>query len=214
MKRFFGRLFPAFLIAVTMTSCGEGTSEKIESTTDSLVSKVGEGVDKLGNRVDSMNIGGKDDGDFLEDAVEMNTMEMRLLMIGQQRGGKEVKAHAKHMLADHKKMAEQVKDYLTKKNLTLSVDTANNDNDWNNRQAGADFDRAFADRMVSDHEKTINLFEDAKNDVRDPELKTLIENTIPKLKAHLEMSREMQQKLSGNAQGNTGNNNTNNQPNR
>ncbi|RYG51952.1 MAG: DUF4142 domain-containing protein, partial [Chitinophagaceae bacterium] len=139
--------------------------------------------------------------------VELNTMEMRMLMLGQQKGSKDVKAHASHMLADHKKMATTVTTYLKNKNLTIDPDTTDRDTDFRDRQAGADFDRAFADRMVSDHEKTIRVFEDAQDDVKDPELKTMISTTLPKLRAHLDMSREMQNKLNrGSENTNTGTN--------
>ena len=175
-------------------SCGEN-SGTVESTTDSVTTAVEAGMDNLENAVDTM-LHKDADRDFLSDAVEANALEIRALVLGQQKGSTEVKGHAKHMLADHKKLAEDVNAFLTRKNLALTdVDTSGTDDDLQNKAAGKEFDRAWAGKMVRDHEKVLSMFEDARDDVKDPELKTLIEGAIPKLKAHLDMSRELDKKL-------------------
>jgi len=195
-KRIQSLTFMALVCASALVSCSDSAQNKMESTTDSLTSKVGNGMDNLGNKVDSMTNKNADE-DFLSDAVEANTMEMKALMIGQQKGSKEVKAHALHMISDHKKLGDDVMAYIKKKNINLTdVDTTGTDDDLNNATAGKDFDKTFADKMVSDHEKVINMFEDAQDDVKDPELKDMITKAIPKLKSHLEMSKQMQDKLS------------------
>jgi putative membrane protein len=118
------------------------------------------------------------------------------LRIGKEKGSKEVKGHADHMISDHKQLGDDVAAYISKKNLTLEgVDTADTDNDLAEKAAGKDFDKAWADKMVSDHEKVIDMFEDAQDDVKDPELKTMITNAIPKLKSHLDMAKQLQEKL-------------------
>jgi len=197
-KRIQSLTFIALLGTVGFVGCNDANQNKMESTTDSLTSKVENGMDNLGNKVDSM-VHKDADQDFLSDAVEANTMELKALMMGQQKGSKEVKTHAMHMIADHKKLGEEVMAYIKKKNINLSdVDTSGTDNDLNNATAGNDFDKAFADKMVKDHEKVVDMFEDAQDDVKDPELKDMITKAIPKLKSHLEMSKQMQAKLNGN----------------
>ena len=100
------------------------------------------------------------------------------------------------MMDDHKKLGDDVAAYIASKNLTLNdVDTSDMDNDLNDKPAGRDFDKAWADKMVKDHEKVIDLFEDAQDDVNDAELKTMISNAIPKLKSHLDMAKQLQEKL-------------------
>ena len=182
------------VVTLGLYSCGEGGTNE-ESTTDSVTTAVEAGMDNLEQAVDSM-LHKDADQNFLSDAVEANTLEMRALLLGQQQGGAEVKSHAKQMLADHKKLGEDVKSYLSKKNLALNdVDTGTVDNDLDGKAAGREFDRAWAGKMVKDHEKVLGMFEDAQDDVKDPELKTLIGNAIPKLKAHLDRSRELDRKL-------------------
>ncbi|HTM64777.1 MAG TPA: DUF4142 domain-containing protein [Flavipsychrobacter sp.] len=189
--------FPLLLTAgmVVLFGCGDGSGSKIETKTDSLATRVESGVDNLGNKVDSL-LNKNPDQNFLEDAVEANTKEIRALTLGQQKGSAQVKSAATKMLSDHKKLGEAVKDYIGKNNITLSdVDTADTDNDLNSTAAGIDFDKAWADKMVDDHKKVINMFEDAQNDVKDAQLKSMITDALPKLRMHLEMSQTLQEKL-------------------
>jgi putative membrane protein len=190
--------FPLLLTAgmVVLFGCGDGSGSKIENKTDSLATRVESGVDNLGNKVDSL-LNKNPDQNFLEDAVEANTKEIRALTLGQQKGSAQVKSAATKMLNDHKKLGEAVKDYIGKKNITLSdVDTADTDNDLNSTATGIDFDKAWADKMVDDHKKVISMFEDAQNDVKDAQLKSMITDALPKLRMHLEMSQTLQEKLS------------------
>lgn len=195
-------LFLSILGTVFMIGCGENTQDKMESQTDSLTTKVERGMDNLGDKIDTMasrwkrRNTGDADKDFLADAVEANTMELRALMLGQQNGGKDVKMHAGHMIADHKKLGKQVEDYMKKKNIVLSdVDTTDRDDDLDGKAAGVEFDKAWTDKMVDDHEHVIDMFTDAQDDVKDPELKTMITNALPKLKSHLEMAKQEKEKL-------------------
>ncbi|RYY22254.1 MAG: DUF4142 domain-containing protein, partial [Chitinophagaceae bacterium] len=49
--------------------------------------------------------------------------------------------------------------------------------------------------QVKDHEKTINLFEEGSRDVKDAELKTFIDQTLPKLRTHLDQAKAIQKSL-------------------
>jgi putative membrane protein len=62
-------------------------------------------------------------------------------------------------------------------------------------KTGNDFDKAFMRKMVNDHESTINLFEKASDKVSDPEVKTFVDNTLPKLRMHLDSARAIQKML-------------------
>lgn len=194
MKSVKSLTFLALFGAVAFASCGDGTGNKVENTTDTIGAKIETGIDNLGNKVDNMMDRNKDE-DFLEDAVEANSKELRALNIGKEKGGADVKANATKMIPDHRDLGNQVMTYLKNKNITLrDLDTTGTDNDLTNK-TGNDFDKAWAQKMVDDHEKVIKMFEDAQNDVQDQELKTMITNALPKLRHHLEMSRQLNDKL-------------------
>lgn len=178
-----------------VTSCSDATEERIDNQTDSLATKFEAGVDNIRDRISRRN-SGDDDKDFLADATEVNTMEMRALRLGQQRGGSEVKSHAASMLKDHQALGEEVRNYVNNKNIAFNdLDTNDRDNDLDNKQAGLEFDRAWAKKMVDDHEDAIELFEEGQREVKDPALKAMIDKALPKLRSHLDMSKQLRDKL-------------------
>ena len=175
--------------AMTFASCGENKSETTE-TTDSTAT-----TDQMGT--DSTQAGADNNADqnFVNDATELNMKEMAWLKAGVALGtDKEVKAHAKHMLADHEKTGMQMKELAGKKSMQLpTVDTAGEVS--MNDEKGKDWDKKWADKMVDDHEKTISRFESAQNEVKDAELKDMISKTLPTLRSHLEMAKKLKDRL-------------------
>jgi len=178
-----------------LSACDSNTSNKMESKMDTLANKVDTLANKAEDKVEDMTSKKRDDVDFVSDAVEANTNEIHALELGRQMGGKDVKMHAAHMLADHKKMGKQMADYAASKNMTLKdVDTVDNSG-MKNDKPGMDWDKNWADKMVDDHEKVVKMFEDSENDVQDPELKKMITGALPTLRSHLEMSKKLQDQL-------------------
>jgi putative membrane protein len=56
-------------------------------------------------------------------------------------------------------------------------------------QSGAEFDKTFVRMAIKDHKKDISEFEHARTDVTDPEIKAFIDQTLPKLRNHLQMAQ-------------------------
>lgn len=63
-----------------------------------------------------------------------------------------------------------------------------------NNKSGNDFDKSFADMMVSEHENAIGIFEKAAIDGVDSDIKKWTVNTLPELHKHLNHSIECQKK--------------------
>lgn len=57
-------------------------------------------------------------------------------------------------------------------------------------KTGAEFDKAFAEHALMDHQKDIGKYQQASQDLNDPELKAYIGKTLPVLRQHLEMARK------------------------
>ena len=57
---------------------------------------------------------------------------------------------------------------------------------------GVDFDRAYVDAMVADHEKDIKVVADAISTVADPDLKAHLTATEPVLEHHLDNAKNLQ----------------------
>ena len=104
------------------------------------------------------------------------------------------KLSAKQKKAKQEELQQQMQDYAAKKGYNMpTIDTANAV-DINNK-SGKDWDKAWADKMVDDHDKTISKFKKGLGDVSDPELKDMISNTLPTLQMHWDMCKKLQDKL-------------------
>jgi len=55
-----------------------------------------------------------------------------------------------------------------------------------------EFDRAFKQQVIQDHEKAIELFEQQSRDGADPQLKAFAERHLPQLREHLAAARQLE----------------------
>ena len=62
------------------------------------------------------------------------------------------------------------------------------------KKNGEEFDREFVRKVgLKAHEKDIKMFEKARKDVKDPELKAFVEKTLPTLRDHLAAAEKLPQ---------------------
>lgn len=108
----------------------------------------------------------------------------------------EVKKFAQMMVTDHTKANTELKALAAKKNVVLPTDIGSHKSTMDdlNKLSGADFDKAYVEAMVDDHEADVELFED-NTDNSDADIKAFTTKTLPTLKAHLEMIKGMQSKM-------------------
>ncbi|MGA2408779.1 MAG: DUF4142 domain-containing protein [Candidatus Binataceae bacterium] len=72
---------------------------------------------------------------------------------------------------------------------------------------GGAFNEAFLSDEITDHEKAIALFEHARSEFTgDPDMELYIGQTIPVMKAHLEMAKDLQRNLTKSSPQNPANN--------
>jgi putative membrane protein len=108
----------------------------------------------------------------------------------------EVKKFAQMMVADHTKANDELKSLAAKKSVVLPADLGSHKStlDDLNTKTGADFDKAYVDAMVKDHENTVDLFEDNTGNA-DADIKAFTTKTLPTVKSHLEMIKGIQSKI-------------------
>lgn len=112
----------------------------------------------------------------------------------------EVKQFAQMMITDHTKANAELKTLAAKKNAVIPTDLDSNHKDTLEdlqNLTGAEFDRAYVEAMVDDHESSIELFEDTAedDDAENADAKAFAAKTLPTLKKHLEMIKNIQTKL-------------------
>ncbi len=200
-----------FLLAAALTltvACNDSSSTSTSTTdststmtakVDTAMKDIKEGAQNVAADVKNA-VDGNPDSNFVVKATVANMEELRIIQEGLDKGtDKDMKGHAKMMLADHKKLGTTVKGYSTKKSYMLPDNDGGKGDDavasLNKNTKGKDWDKAWADKMVDGHKDAIDLFEKYQDKVKDADLKAMITNTLPTLHSHLDMMKQLQDKL-------------------
>ena len=135
------------------------------------------------------------DRDFLLEAAMGGMVEVELGKIAVQKGASEgVKQFGQRMVDDHSKAGEELTTLAASKGITLPTqldEKHRNDLDKLSKLSGAEFDRAYAKAMLSDHKKDVSAFEKESMNSQDTDVKAFAAKTLPTLKEHLEMAKAL-----------------------
>lgn len=138
------------------------------------------------------------DAQFLVDVAEYNQKQIRLGQLAQQKGSSaHIKELGKMMEETHTKSQSDLTALARSKNITIPTSQTNDSRDLYedlNEKSGNDFDKAYADKMVSMHEDAISDFENAAKDRNDREINNWANSTLPNLRRHLNRSIESKKK--------------------
>jgi putative membrane protein len=139
------------------------------------------------------------DRSFATEAAQGGLMEVRLGELAQQQAkSTEVKDFGQRMVDDHGQANDKLKQIAGQKDIELPQDLSEDAQatyDDLQGKSGAEFDKAYMDEMVSDHEDDVAAFEDYVENAQDPDLRTFAEETLPTLKEHLELAKETQEQV-------------------
>jgi putative membrane protein len=207
MKRLASRLL-IISGGIFLASCGNNSSTSDSNTTTSADSSYGDSsnmasMDKTRNdTTGAMGTAAPDvntPGGFAMTAASGGMMEVELANMAQQKAaGKDVKDFAKMIEQDHTKANNELKGIAATKNINLPsammADHQMHVNDLNSK-SGVDFDKAYIDMMVEDHNQDINMFKTASNNMSDADLKTFATKTLPVLQKHLDRAKALQTKM-------------------
>jgi putative membrane protein len=109
-----------------------------------------------------------------------------------------VKAYAAMMVKDHSDANGKVKALAAARNVTLPAAPSEDHQQHAgnlNEKTGKDFDKAFMDMMVDDHEKVIRRFETGFDNSKDEEVRNFINATLPTLRMHLDSAKAIRDAL-------------------
>ena len=141
----------------------------------------------------------QEDMEFATKAAEGGLKEVRLGELAQQQAeSQEAQQFGQRMVEDHGQANEQLKQIAEQKGIELPQelpDDAQQLRDELQQKSGAEFDQAYMDEMVSDHEEDIEEFEDYVESAQDPDLRNFAEQTLPTLREHLELARQTQEQV-------------------
>lgn len=131
----------------------------------------------------------KDDAKFAVAAANGGLAEVELGQLAQQKASNgQVKDFGTMMVNDHSKANEELKTLAKNKGISLPATPDHGEQaikDKISGKSGGDFDKAYVDDMIEDHQTDIKDFESAIQTLKDPDLKAFAQKTLPTLKMHL-----------------------------
>lgn len=137
---------------------------------------------------------------FVHDAALGGMTEVELGKLAEKNAmSSDVKAFGKHMVDDHSKTNGELASVAKSKGIELPSALDPQHKKIVDKLAaakGASFDKAFMAQMVTDHRKTVSLFEKAASGAKDVDIKAFASKALPTLKQHLQMAEETSKAVS------------------
>jgi putative membrane protein len=114
----------------------------------------------------------------------------------------DVKQFGQRMVADHSKASDELKGLASQKNVTLPTEPDAKQKALQARLSklsGDEFDKAYIQAMVADHNKDVAAFTRASKSAKDADLKAWAGKTLPTLQDHQKMAKDLSAKVRGTA---------------
>jgi putative membrane protein len=133
------------------------------------------------------------DHQFVMEAARGGMAEVELGQLAKDKAQSDaVKQFADRMITDHGKANDELKSLARSKSITLPADLDamhKSTKDRLSKLSGAEFDRAYMQEMLSDHQKDVSEFQKESQSGSDPEIKAWAAKTLPTLQQHLQMAQ-------------------------
>ncbi|GAB3225562.1 DUF4142 domain-containing protein [Algoriphagus aestuariicola] len=134
------------------------------------------------------------DAEFAVAAADGGMLEVQLGKLAQSNGASDaVKMLGEMMANDHSKANDELKALASQKNISLptglSEDSQESYNDLAEK-TGEEFDEAYTEFMVKDHEKDIDEFKKQAENGYDADLKSWAAGKVPTLEQHLARAKQ------------------------
>lgn len=141
------------------------------------------------------------DEEFLKKAASDGITEVVLGRMATERAeNADVKKFGERMDTDHSKGNRELMAVATKLQVSIPKDVERPHQEMIEKLKalkGAEFDRAYMEHMVMDHEKAVALFTDKSKNAKDDMVKQFAAKQLPTLKEHLQMARDIAAKVKG-----------------
>jgi len=182
VNRFVAVCLGFLLVTIGVTACSR--ERGVEAASESIGASVSQA-----------------DVNFMTKATDANLAEINMARMALERSSdKDVKDFANMIQRDHNDALENLTDLMRDNNVpepkNLAAEQRNVIHSMTSL-SGPSFDREFANTMVADHEKAVEMFREEQANAQNPDLKKYVNDVLPKLEMHSEKSRELQSKLSG-----------------
>jgi putative membrane protein len=132
------------------------------------------------------------DSDFLAKAAQGGMAEVELGKLALAHGSSaRIKYFGQRMVDDHSKANDKLARIAAQKGVALPTGLTQQDQATKDRLSGlsgAEFDRAYIQDMVKDHNEDIAEFSKEANGGHDPDIRKFASATLPTLREHLKLA--------------------------
>jgi putative membrane protein len=132
------------------------------------------------------------DREFIIGAAQGNLAEVKLGELAKEHSHTaSVQKFAERMVKDHTKTLGQLKVLASKKSVDLPTTLTTEQQDTYDRLSklnGADFDKAYMDSMVKDHDEDVSMFKQAASTAQDADVRAFASKSLPTLQSHQTMA--------------------------
>lgn len=138
------------------------------------------------------------DTSFVQEMATGGTMEVELGQLAQSKGmSAAVKDFGQMMVRDHGQANMELMTVASQLNVSTTPDTSKiqDAREQLSSKSGAEFDRAYIDMMVDDHQHDAGMLQDKVNGSGNAQVKAWASKTLPVVQQHLARAQEIQGSL-------------------
>jgi putative membrane protein len=138
---------------------------------------------------------GKAEHEFIKDAASGGMMEVELGRLAATRAASpRVKEFGQRMVDDHGKANNELKQIAKQESVTLPETMTDQHREEVSRLSnlqGAEFDRAYMQAMLKDHQEDVEKFRQEASSGKDSSVRDFAKKTLPVLQSHLKMAQDI-----------------------
>jgi putative membrane protein len=181
-------IFHLFALLLVFSACNNESKDSVEKADSANEVKQDSAVQNP-----KAIITDEESTSFLVKAANSAMAEIQLGELAEQKAtNQKVKHFGLMMKNDHTASNELVATLASERKVTLPSTVGaehQKDIDDLNKKSGSAFDKAYIKTMIREHRQTIGFFEQAANKVKDNSVKIFIDNSLPRLRNHLDSAK-------------------------
>ena len=190
-----------------LAACGGGESPNTTGTPETETTGSMQSVQQTGTQAatttamtgGTVSSASPEEKEFVSNAGMVGLAEVQMANLALQKSeNAEIKAFSQRIVTDHTASNGQLSQLATMKGLVLPTELAGEHQSGLEHLQGlssAEFDRAYMQHMVSDHQKAVQLFQNGSTTAQDAEIRAFITKNLPILQQHLQMAQQLAGKV-------------------
>ena len=195
-----GKLFGLVLVAAGsfFIACGDDADQNASDENSDTTAVTRNEAESSNDSVANSKAAEKN-AQFVVDVVASNYGEVKLAKLAQQKASNsELKDVAKQLETDHNAVLSDLKQLASTKGISIPTEESGEAKDKLKEltdEKTSEFDKEWCETLMDSHKASISKFENAANDLSDPDIKNFANAVLPKLRTHHDRLMECHKKL-------------------